>query len=136
VVYIIQSVEQFRKELKVGSVFWHMTSRYTAPHTIDGPCTIIRLWGNQYWQNTLKFKWFSDGEERTEEKSLIDLTSCHHGVFLSEEDAYEYFERRKNAYAQDLGLIAQVAHQKEVGDRMRKRWEERIRQRRLSHIVG
>lgn len=121
-VRIIDSVEQFRKELKVGDVFWHMTSRYTAPDAIIGPCTIIRLWGNQYWQNVVKFKRLSGGNELIEEENISTLTNVAHAVFLNAEDAYEYFKERKEAYAQDPRLIARVMHAQEAGDRMRKRF--------------
>ncbi len=95
--HVIRSVEGFRKELKVGDVFWHMTSSFGAPYEIVGSCRITAFWmDKRFGFSMVHYTRLDAGAEVIEEMSIEDLTNKYHGVFLSAADAYEYFEARKS----------------------------------------
>jgi len=88
--HVIHRIKEFQKELKVGDVFWHMTSDYGVPCEIVGPCTIILL-----RRSFVRYMRLEADAEVIEEESIGDLVNQHHGVFLNSMDAYEYFEARR-----------------------------------------
>lgn len=96
--HVIRNVRQFRKQLKVGDVFWQMTSWHYAPHEIQGPCTILGFFKHVGGGIPMVRHEWSRGEEQViEEQSINDLTNEWHGVFLNAADAYAYFEECKAA---------------------------------------
>lgn len=112
---VILSVEEFMRTLKPGDKFWHMTSMYDAPVGIEGPITIHRFERDKEGSPIViyKDKFLIPNQVVDREYWVSDLTNRWRGVFLNEEDARAYFEERKQAYATDPELIAEVEACKE-----------------------
>lgn len=91
--HVIGSTSEFRRELKVGDVFWYMTSRHRAPRDIQGPCTILGFSRDvRFGTFDVQYVRSRGDEEVIEDGSVCDLTNNWHGVFLNSADAYAYFE--------------------------------------------
>lgn len=96
---VIRSVRQFRKQLKVGDVFWHMRSWHCKPYDIEGPCRVLGFSrSKQLGFETVEYEVEGGG---IEESSIGDLTNKWHGVFMNAADAYAYFDERAAAYNTD-----------------------------------
>lgn len=105
----ISSLEEFVKKLDKGDVFWHMLSWHYRPHGVEGPCKIIGFVckGRQKFVN-VRYRVQHGSNQCVEEHSVNDLTNPHHGVFLREEDAQDYFKEQKKRYAQNPELLKEA----------------------------
>jgi len=110
-VKVILSAEEFLQILKPGDKFWHMTSAFDAPTTIEGPCTIQRIVVEKNGSRVY-YSYKSSKGLKESRKFASDFTNQWHGVFLNQQDAEAYFKERKHAYATDPKLIKQVAKNK------------------------
>ena len=115
---VILSVEEFMQTFKPGDKFWHMTSWYGQPTSIEGPITIERFEKDEEWGPKViyKRKAYVSGEMVEDYRFVSSLVNRWHGVFLTEEDAQVYFKERKHAYATDPELIAEVQLEKELAE--------------------
>ena len=95
---VIHSVTRFLRELKVGDVFWHMTaSSHGEPYTIEGPCTILKIFIAPRTQSVMvryARSWSRETEDIVED-AIKDLVNVRHGVFLNAPDATAYLDARR-----------------------------------------
>ena len=87
----IHGVTQFCKQLKVGDVFWHITSRYGEPYAVEGPCEIQDIFLERTMGRTVVMvqyvrPWVEISECIVED-AVSDLVNERHGVFLNHDDA-------------------------------------------------
>ena len=97
--FVIRSMRVFYKHLRVGDVFWHMTSRDSKPYEIEGPCKILALFTDKrFWLSTVRYARTHAEGETIEEMTIGDLTNDLHGVFLDPASAYAYLAERQGEY--------------------------------------
>ena len=91
----IHSVTRFRDELKIGDVFWQITSLCGNPYAVEGPCEILQMfWERNVLMVTYVRPWV-DAAECIIEDAVSDLVHKPHGVFLNNADAIVEFDRRR-----------------------------------------
>lgn len=107
--HVIHTIAGFLKELKIGDIFWYMTSCDGRPEEIFGPCTIFAFLADRY----PVVRYHRDIEE-IHEDYIKYLTNEFHGVFLNAADAYTYLEQCKIAYLKDPAYyVRRIARQKQ-----------------------
>ena len=107
---IINSVEKFLSALKVGDIFWYMTSHFCKPYSIEGPCTILAFTARGRRNlPCVKCRVLHGHTWKVEEYYIRDVTNEWHGVFLAKEDASAYFNKRTAAYKSDPALVKEAA---------------------------
>ena len=108
----IHGVTQFCEQMKVGDVFWHITSRYGEPYAVEGPCEIRDIFRERTRGRTVVMvqyvrPWVEIGECIVED-AVSDLVNERHGVFLNKADAAAEFDRRRVTYANNMELISEL----------------------------
>ena len=89
---IINSVEKFLSALKVGDIFWYMTSRFCKPYSVEGPCTIFAFTARGLRNlSCVKCRVLHGHTWKVEEHYIRDVTNEWHGVFLAKDHASAYF---------------------------------------------
>ena len=100
----IRSVMRFRDELKIGGVFWQITSLHGEPYAVEGPCEILQMfWERNVLMVTYVRPWV-DAAECIIEDAVSDLVHKPHGVFLNNADAIVEFDRRRGALVEEQKL--------------------------------
>ena len=110
---VIHTVTRFCMELRVGDVFWHMTtSSHGEPYTIEGPCTILNIFIAPRTQSVMvryARSWSRETEDIVED-AIKDLVNLRHGVFLNAPDAAAYFDERRRLAQEKNGQAHLACH--------------------------
>jgi hypothetical protein len=119
---VICSVEEFLSTLNVGDQFWFLAYQMgIGPTGVVGPCTIN---GFEEVQGLGTKVLFHQEENRPREYNVQDLTNPYHGVFLTKEDATEYFNKRKKAYQTNPVLISGLERERDELEWFQKVWDQ------------